>query len=266
MIKLRNICKIFDEGTPNENPALKNINLTIKENDFITIIGSNGAGKTTLFNVISGNMMASNGEIYIDNKNVTKHKEYKRSKYIGRIFQDPLSGTASNMTIEENMAIAHKKGLRGLKISLNHKLRKAFKEELKQLDMKLEQRLKTNVGLLSGGQRQSLTLLMTVLSGPRLLLLDEHTAALDPKNADIILSLTNKFIKEYKLTTMMITHNMHHAIEYGNRLLMMDEGEIILDISGKDKKDLTVDKLVDKFYKIKHKELESDDIRLTNED
>lgn len=265
MVKLEKIYKIFDEGTINENIAIKDIGLTINEHDFITIIGSNGAGKTTLFNLISGNMNPSHGTIFVDNKEVTRHPEYKRAKYIGRIFQNPLLGTAANMTIEENMMIAHKKGMRGLTLSLNSKMRKLFKEELKQLDINLEDRLKNRVGLLSGGQRQSLTLLMTVLSRPRLLLLDEHTAALDPKNAEIILKLTDKFVKEFKLTAMMITHNMSHAITYGNRLLMMDKGEIIFDISGEEKRNLTVEKLVDKFYQVRHRELSNDQMLLSDE-
>lgn len=243
MIKLKNVTKIFNKKTINENIAIKNINLNIKEGDFITIIGSNGAGKTTLFNLIAGTMYPSNGKIFINDKDVTKHPEYKRAKYIGRIFQDPLKGTASNMSLEDNMMIAYKKGFRGLKISLNHKTRKFFKEQLIQLEMNLESRMKNNVILFSGGQRQALTLLMMVLSKPDLILLDEHTAALDPKNAQLVLDLTMKFINEYKLTTIMITHNMTHAIKYGNRILMMDKGEIILDISGKEKKKLTVEKI-----------------------
>jgi putative tryptophan/tyrosine transport system ATP-binding protein len=264
MINLKDVSKIFDQGTVNENPAIKNITLNINNGDFITIIGSNGAGKTSLFNLISGHYLATSGRIFVDDADITNHPEYKRAEYIGRIFQNPLLGTASNMTIEENMMIAHRKGLRGLKLSLNNKMRKNFRDELRQLDMNLEDRLKNNVGLLSGGQRQALTLLMMVLSRPRLILLDEHTAALDPKNAEIVLNLTNKFIKDYNLTAMMITHNMNYAIEYGNRLFMMDKGEIIVDISDDSKKSLTVEKLVNKFYEVRHMAFGTDEVLLSN--
>jgi len=263
MIRLENVTKIFNEGTPDEIVALKNINLTIKEGDFVTIIGSNGAGKTTLFNLISGSFFPTMGKVFVNNIDVTKHPEYRRAKYIGRILQDPLLGTASSMTLEDNMMMCYKKGFKGLKISLNHKMRKYFEKQLLQLDMGLENRMKDNVVLLSGGQRQALTLLMMVLSRPALILLDEHVAALDPTNAQIVLDLTTKFIKENKLTTVMITHNMSHAIKYGNRLLMMDRGEIILDIEGEEKKRLTIDKLVEKFHKIRHKTFETDEVLLS---
>lgn len=266
MVKLKNINKIFNENTVNENHAIKNISLTIKEGDFITVIGSNGAGKSTLFNLIAGNLFPTTGEVFVDNNDVTKHPEYKRAIYIGRIFQNPLLGTASDMTIEENMMVSHKKGMRGLKLSLNNTIRELFKSELEQLDMGLESRLKNDVGLLSGGQRQALTLLMMVFSRPRLILLDEHTAALDPKNADIVLKLTNRFIKRYNLTAMMITHNMNHAIHFGNRLLMMDKGEKIYDIAGEEKNNLTVDKLVEKFYQIRHETLDNDEVLLSKEE
>lgn len=265
MVVLNNINKIFSPQTINENHAIKNINLQITEGDFITIIGSNGAGKSTLFNLISGNLSSSAGNIKIDKIDVTKDPEFKRAKYIGRIFQNPLLGTASNMTIEENMIIAHKKGFRGLKLSLNNTLREEFRKELRLLDMQLENRLKNEVGLLSGGQRQALTLLMMVLSRPKLILLDEHTAALDPKNAEIVLELTDKFIKEYNLTSMMITHNMNDAIKYGNRLLMMDKGEIILDICGEEKKKLTVQKLINKFHAIRNEDFVNDEVLLSED-
>jgi len=264
MISLQNITKIFNEGTPDEIIALRNIDLKIKEHDFITIIGSNGAGKTTLLNLVAGTFQPTLGKIFISKKNVTRHPEYKRAKYIGRIFQDPLLGTASSMTIEDNMMICYKKGFKGLKISLNHKMREYFKKELTQLDMGLENRIKDNVVMLSGGQRQALTLLMMVLSKPALILLDEHIAALDPTNAQIVLDLTTNFIKKHKLTTIMITHNMVYAIKYGNRLLMMDKGEIILDVEGEEKKKLTVDKLVEKFHEIRHRTFENDEVLLSN--
>ncbi|OHD14350.1 MAG: ABC transporter ATP-binding protein [Spirochaetes bacterium GWB1_27_13] len=263
MVKIKNITKIFEQGTINENIAIKNIDLTINEGDFITIIGSNGAGKSTLFNLISGNILPTTGKIYVDDKEITKDPEHKRAKYIGRIFQNPLLGTASNMSIEENMMIANKKGMRGLSLSLNHKIKTVFQKELEQLDMHLEDRLKNSVGLLSGGQRQALTLLMMVFSKPRLILLDEHTAALDPKNAEIVLQLTDKFVKEYKLTAMMITHNMNSAIQYGNRLLMMDKGEVIFDVVGEEKKNLTVEKLVNKFHELRHVSFQTDKVLLS---
>ena len=265
MIKLQDINKIFAQNTVNHNHAIKNINLTVNQGDFITVIGSNGAGKSTLFNLISGTLSSTSGTVFIDNNDVTKTPEYKRAAYLGRIFQNPLLGTAGGMTIEENMILASKKGMRTLKLSLNNKIRESFKEKLKLLDMNLDTRLKNEVGLLSGGQRQALTLLMMVLSEPNLILLDEHTAALDPKNAAIVMDLTRKFIKDYNLTAMMITHNMEHAIEYGNRLLMMDGGKIILDIKADEKKDLTVASLVEKFHNITNKNLVNDEILLSEE-
>ena len=263
MIRLEQVTKVFSEGTPDENAAIKNINLRVNEGDFITIIGSNGAGKTTLFNLIAGTIFPSEGKILVNDVDVTKVPEYKRAKYIGRIFQDPMLGTASNMTLEDNMMISYRKGFKGLRISLNQKKREFFREKLKNLDMGLEDRLKENVLKFSGGQRQALTLLMMVLSEPALILLDEHTAALDPKNASIVLRLTREYIEEYNLTTMMVTHNMAQAIEYGNRIIMMDKGEIILDIEGEEKKKLTVDKLVEKFHQIRKQELQNDEVLLS---
>lgn len=262
MIELKHISKIFHPGTPNENQVIKNIDLHVKKGDFITIIGSNGAGKTTLFNLISGNLMPSSGQVFLNGTDVTRQPEYKRAKQLGRIFQDPLLGTASSMTIEDNMMVACKKGFKWLKISLNNKMRATFKKELSKLEMGLEDRIKENVSMLSGGQRQALTLLMMVLSGPDIILLDEHTAALDPRNAAIVMKLTRRFIKEYNLTAMMITHNMQHAIEYGSRLIMMDDGEIIIDIEGNEKKELTTDKLLNMFSEIRKKELQNDEMLL----
>ncbi len=263
MLELKNICMTFHAGTPDENPALKNINLKINQGDFITVIGSNGAGKSTLMNVIAGTYKATSGEIFYQEKNVTKEPEYKRARYIGRIFQNPLLGTAGKMSLEDNMVICSKKGSKSLKISLNNKVRAAFRERLKVLDMNLEKRLNDNVELLSGGQRQALTLLMAVMSKPSLLLLDEHTAALDPANAEIVMKLTRRFAKDYGLTVMMITHNMSQALEYGNRLLMMDSGEVILDIGREEKEKLTMDLLVQKFREIKKRDLNSDRILLS---
>ncbi len=263
MLEMNNVTKIFGEGTVNENRAIANAALKVETGDFITIIGSNGAGKTTLFNLISGNFFPTKGSISINGTDVTRVPEYKRAKYVGRIFQNTTLGTAGQMTIEDNMIIALTKGFKGLRRSLNNKKREFFREHLRHLDMGLEDRLKDNVGLLSGGQRQAMTLLMMVLSKPDLILLDEHTAALDPKNAQIILDLTVKYIDEYNLTTMMITHNMKHAIKYGNRLLMMDKGEIILDVRGEEKKNLTVEILIEKFHNIRKRELENDEILLS---
>ncbi|UFS70105.1 ATP-binding cassette domain-containing protein [Geomonas sp. RF6] len=258
MIELKDVSMIFNQGTVNENQAISNINLRVKEGDFITVIGSNGAGKSTLFNLIAGTITPTFGSIHLNNRNVTREPEYKRAKYIGRIFQNPLLGTAGNMSLEDNMMITYRKGFKWLKRSLNHAKRELFRSELVQLRMGLEDRMKENLAMFSGGQRQALTLLMVVLSKPDLILLDEHTAALDPKNAEIVLELTNKFIEEYKLTAMMITHNMTHAIEFGNRLLMMDKGEIIFDVEGQAKKELTVERLIEKFHEIRHKSFEND--------
>lgn len=263
MLELKNLGKVFNKGTVNENRAISDINLKVADGDFITIIGSNGAGKSTLFNLISGSHTPSEGAVFIQEKDVTEEPEYKRAKNIGRIFQNTMLGTASNMTLEDNMMICSRKGFKGLKISLNKSRREYFKKKLKDLDMGLENRLKDNVGLFSGGQRQALTLLMMVLSEPDLVLLDEHTAALDPKNADLVLKLTVKFIEEYNLTSMMITHNMEHAIKYGNRLLMMDRGEIILDVSGEEKKNLTIRELIERFHNIRKREFTNDEALLS---
>jgi putative ABC transport system ATP-binding protein len=262
VIKIDNLSMVFNQGTQYENKALKNISLQIKKNDFITIIGSNGAGKTTLFNIIAGTYTPSEGEIYINDKRITHIPEYKRARSIGRIFQNPLMGTAGNMSLEDNMMISYKKGFKWPVLGLNHKMRQLFAQELSKLGMNLENRMKDNVELLSGGQRQALTVLMMVLSKPELILLDEHTAALDPHNAALILEMTTQFVEEFKLTTMMITHNMSVAIKYGNRLLMMDGGEVILDVAGEEKAKLTIKKLVDKFHQIRHRDFDSDEVRL----
>ena len=276
MLELKNIGITFHAGTPDENTALKNINLKINQGDFITVIGSNGAGKSTLYNIISGTLTQSTGQIFLDlpeaatpgahapatQKEITSDPEYKRAAYIGRIFQNPLLGTAGKMSLEDNMMICSKKGWHGLKISLNKKKREEFKEQLKALDMGLEDRLNDNVELLSGGQRQALTLLMVVLSKPALLLLDEHTAALDPSNAALIMKLTKKFAEEYNLTVMMITHNMQQALDYGNRILMMDGGEIIMDISGQEKQKLTLEDLAERFRQIKKRGMTNDQMVL----
>lgn len=262
MMKIDRVSMTFNQGTPDENQALNNVSLDVHDGDFVTVIGSNGAGKTTLYNAIAGTYTPTEGRIFIRDIDVTRTPEFKRSRYIGRIFQNPLLGTAGKMSLEDNMVICHKKGYKSLKISLNNKLRDYFRSRLRELDMGLENRLKDNVELFSGGQRQALTLLMAVLSEPAILLLDEHTAALDPRNAEIVMNLTEKFAKEYKLTVMMITHNMQHALQYGNRLLMMDSGQIVLDIDSEEKSQLTIDGVVQRFRDIKKKELANDQLLL----
>ncbi|MBR6215528.1 MAG: ATP-binding cassette domain-containing protein [Spirochaetaceae bacterium] len=262
MLELKDIGITFNAGTPDENEALKTINLKINDGDFITVIGSNGAGKSTLYNIISGNMHPSHGTITLDSKDITNEPEYKRAKYMGRIFQNPLLGTAGKMSLQDNMMICSNKGWKGLRISLNKKKQAFFREELKKLNMGLEDRLNDNVDQFSGGQRQALTLLMAVLSKPQILLLDEHTAALDPTNADIVMKLTKEFADNYNLTVMMVTHNMQQALDYGNRLLMMDGGEIILDISGKEKENLTMEDLNRRFREIRKTSIVSDKLIL----
>ncbi|MGH4037158.1 MAG: ABC transporter ATP-binding protein [Sphaerochaeta sp.] len=261
MIEINNLTKVFYPGTPNEKIALENINLNVEEGEIICVIGSNGSGKSTLFNLISGTYPVTNGTIKFKDKDVTKMPEYKRAQMIGRIFQDPTKGTAANMSIEDNLITASYKGWKSLKISLNNDKRKDFKKILEPIN--LQDRLKDNVGLLSGGQRQALTLLMTVMSNPEVILLDEHTAALDPRNAEIVMDLTQKFIEEKKLTALMVTHNMKFAIAFGTRLIMMDEGKIILDVKGEEKKKLTVEKLLEIFKNIKNEEFANDEGLLT---
>lgn len=266
MITLENISMTFNAGTPDENNALKDINLTINKGDFITVIGSNGAGKSTLYNVIAGTLQPSTGMITLDMngtvRDITHDKEHRRAGYIGRIFQNPLLGTAGKMSLEDNMIICSKKGWKGLRISLTTKQRDFFREQLSRLDMGLENRLNDNVNQFSGGQRQALTLLMAVMSRPALLLLDEHTAALDPANAKIVMELTRRFADEYGLTVMMVTHNMQQALDYGNRLLMMDSGEVILDISAAEKAKLTMADIVEQFRAIKQHDLTNDQMML----
>ncbi len=263
MLRIEQVSKVFYPGTVNEKTALEDINLVVNEHDIITVVGSNGSGKSTLFNLISGTYPVTGGKLVLDGKDVTNTPEYRRAFTIGRIFQDPTKGTAAKMSIEDNLVTAYRKGMKGLRISLSSELRERFAEDLKQLSMGLDSRLKDNVGLLSGGQRQALTLLMTVMSKPRLLLLDEHTAALDPRNAQIVMELTMQFIKRYDLTALMVTHNMQHAIDFGNRLLMMDEGRILLDLAAGQKKELTVHRLVEMFKQIKNKEFDHDESLLS---
>lgn len=248
MLKIESISKTFEKGTINEKKALQNISLTLNDGDFVTVIGSNGAGKSTLLNAIAGAIEIDDGKIFIDDIDVSNMPEYKRANFIGRVFQNPLVGTAADMWIEENLALASRRGKkRGLKPGITTSERKHYLDILKGFDLGLENRMTTKVGLLSGGQRQALTLLMATLEKPSLLLLDEHTAALDPKTASKVLELTNKIVMENSLTTFMVTHNMKDALRYGNRLIMMDNGHIILDVSGKDKEILKVSDLLSKF-------------------
>jgi putative ABC transport system ATP-binding protein len=267
MVRLENIGMVFGQGSADTIRALKNVNLKVRDGDFITIIGSNGAGKTTLYNVISGTCFPTAGRIFITDENaadrdITREAEFKRARYIGRIFQSPLLGTAGKMSLADNMMICYRKGYRGLRISLTRARKERFREELRSLGMGMENRLEDNVELFSGGQRQALTLLMTVMSKPRLLLLDEHTAALDPRNAELIMDLTLRFAKDYHLTVMMITHNMKQALQAGNRLLMMDGGEIILDIDAEEKARQTPQDIIQRFKDIKNQELANDEMLL----
>lgn len=248
MLSIKNVSKTFNIGTVNEKKAIINLSLEVEEGDFITVIGGNGAGKSTLLNLIAGVYLPEEGTIELDGKNVTRLKEHKRAKYLGRVFQDPMTGTAANMEIQENLALAYRRGkIRGLSWGVTHREKVEYKSQLKILGLGLEDRMTAKVGLLSGGQRQALTLLMATMKKPKVLLLDEHTAALDPKTAEKVLSVTEELTSMNNLTTIMITHNMKDAIRYGNRLIMMNEGNIIYDVKGKEKKNLTVAQLLEKF-------------------
>ena len=248
MLKITDLHKTFNAGTVNEKKALNGLNLTIEEGEFVTVIGGNGAGKSTLLNAISGVWKPDLGTIEVDGIDVTDMPEHKRAQFLGRVFQDPMKGTAPDMEIAENLAIASKRGLkRKLRRGVTKTGRKYYKELLATLELGLEERLSTKVGLLSGGQRQAVTLLMATMNHPKLLLLDEHTAALDPKTASKVLYLTDKIVKENHLTALMITHNMHDAIAYGNRLIMMHEGEILIDVKGEEKQNLTIEQLLKLF-------------------
>ena len=265
MLTLTGITKTFNPGTLNEKKALQGIDLHLDAGDFAAIVGSNGAGKSTLFNAIAGNFFTDTGRILLDGRDITFEKEHRRSREIGRLFQDPLRGTAPHMTIEENLALAY---LRASKVGsgfsrINAKERALFRERLAQLGLGLEDRMKQPVGLLSGGQRQALTLLMATLVTPKLLLLDEHTAALDPATAEKVLALTTSIVAERKLTCLMITHNMHSALELGNRTLMMDDGRIVLDVKGEERAKMTVDDLLAAFSKNAGRAMENDRILLS---
>ena len=263
MLELHQVCKTFNPGTVNEKAALNHLSLTLEEGDFVTVIGGNGAGKSTMLNAISGVWPVDEGTIRIDGVDVTELSEHRRAVYLGRVFQDPMVGTAGDMTIEENLALAARRGdKRTLRWGIRKSEREQFKELLRPLGLGLEDRLTAKVGLLSGGQRQALTLLMASLKKPKVLLLDEHTAALDPKTAAKVLELSDQIVEEHKLTTLMVTHNMKDAIAHGNRLIMLDAGRVILDIRGEDKKKLTVPDLLARFTAASGEEVESDRLLL----
>ncbi len=261
MLELLHISKTFNPGTINEKVAIKDLSLRIDDGDFITIIGSNGAGKSTLFNAIAGSFVTDSGSIFLDGEDITMQSDHKRARNIGRLFQDPMLGSAPGMSIEENLTLAAGHG--GWFSGISKAERKVFKEKLSLLGMGLENRLEQPVGLLSGGQRQALTLLMATYNPPKILLLDEHTAALDPATADKVIELTKKIVEENHLTCLMITHNMHQALELGNRLIMMDNGNIIFDAKGEEKKALTTDDLLKKFRENAGKNLDNDRMLLS---
>ena len=251
MLELINVCKTFNPGTVNAKTALNDLNLTLNDGDFVTVIGGNGAGKSTMLNAIAGSFQIDSGKIVIDGTDITGLPEHKRAAFLGRVFQDPMMGTAPTMQIVENLALAARRGQsRGLKWGITKAEKEQYQEMLRKLDLGLEDRLTSKVGLLSGGQRQALTLLMASLQKPKLLLLDEHTAALDPKTAAKVLELSDRIVAENHLTTMMVTHNMKDAIAHGNRLIMMYDGRIVIDVSGEEKKKLTVPQLLELFSKV----------------
>ena len=264
MLDITNVKKTFNPNTINEKKALNGINLHLDDGDFVTVIGGNGAGKSTMLNMIAGVYPVDSGSVVIDGIDVTKLPEYKRAKYLGRVFQDPMTGTAADMQIEENLALAARRGKRrSLRVGITQKERKEYKELLKILDLGLEERLTAKVGLLSGGQRQALTLLMATLKQPKLLLLDEHTAALDPKTAKKVLDITEEIVEKNKLMTIMITHNMADAIRVGNRLIMMHNGQIVVDVKGEEKKKLTIEQLLQMFEMSSGSQFTSDKVMLS---
>lgn len=263
MLELKDISKTFAKGTVNEHAALKNINLSLKKGEFVTIVGSNGAGKSTLFNMICGTYMQDTGTITLDGNDISFMPEHKRAKMVGRVFQDPMKGTAPNMTIEENLALAYSRAGSGFfSQAVGRKKREMFQEAVSKFDMGLEDRMKTKIGLLSGGQRQVVTLLMCTIVTPKLLLLDEHTAALDPVTADKVMAITNSIVKENQITTMMITHNMSQALTTGTRTIMMENGEIIIDLDDEKRKNMTVSDLVALYKEKENKEFDNDRILL----
>lgn len=263
MLELTNISKTFAKGTVNEHAALKDINLSLDKGEFVTIVGSNGAGKSTLFNMICGTYMQDRGKIVLDDKDISFMPEHKRARMIGRVFQDPMKGTAPNMTIEENLALAYSRAGSGfLSQAVGKKKRAMFQQEVSKFNMGLEDRMKTKIGLLSGGQRQVITLLMCTIVTPKLLLLDEHTAALDPVTADKVMEITNNIVKDNGITTMMITHNMSQALATGTRTIMMDNGEIIIDLDSKTRQNMTVSALLNLYKEKENKDFDNDRILL----
>ena len=264
MLQLSEISKTFAKGTPNEHKALQHLNLTLNDGDFVTIVGSNGAGKSTLFNIICGNFFPEKGSIFLDGKDITWMPEYKRASFIGRVFQDPMRGTAPNLTIEENLALAYSRSKRGpLHFAMNKKDHAFFCESLAQYHMGLENRMTTKVGSLSGGQRQVITLLMCTLVPPKLLLLDEHTAALDPATSEKIMQITNDIVHTHHLTTMMITHNLNAALQTGNRTIMMDAGQIIFDLSEEKRQQMSIQDLLALYSNKRNKIFDNDRILLS---
>ncbi len=263
MLEVINVSKTFAKGTSNEHKALDHLSLSLKKGEFVTILGSNGAGKSTLFNAICGNFLLDEGSILLDGQNISYLPEHKRAGSIGRLFQDPMKGTAPNLTIEENLALAYSKNTKGLfKFAITKKDREMFKEALRSFDMGLEDRMETKIGLLSGGQRQVVTLLMSTIVTPKLLLLDEHTAALDPATAEKVMAITNQIVYERKLTTLMITHNMGAALTTGTRTIMLDSGSIIFDIGEEERKHMTVSDLLDMYSEKKKEQFDNDRILL----
>ncbi len=266
MLEIKNIFKTFNKGTVNEKRALNGVNLTLNDGDFCTVIGGNGAGKSTMLNAIAGVWPVDSGAILIDGQDISALPEHKRAPYLGRVFQDPMTGTVADMEIIENLAIAARRGKkRGLSWGVKKGEKEKYRSLLAEFDLGLENRMSTKVGLLSGGQRQAITLLMATIQKPKLLLLDEHTAALDPKTAAKVLELSDKIIEENNLTALMVTHNMNDAISHGNRLIMMNDGKVILDISGEEKKKLTVDQLLQKFEQASGSKIDNDRMLLSKD-
>ncbi len=266
MLKIESAVKTFFKGTPNEHTALDHVSLSLENGEFVTLVGSNGAGKSTLFNAICGSFMLDGGAVMLDGKDITYQPDYRRAADIGRVFQDPMKGTAPNLTIEENLALAYsRKKKRAFSLAVNKRDIAYFRERLAAMDMGLEDRMKTKVGLLSGGQRQVVTLLMCTLNMPKLLLLDEHTAALDPQTSDKIMKITNDIVKENNLTTMMITHNLNAALRTGTRTVMMDSGKVILDISGSERDGMTLNDLLEMYSQKSDKQFDNDRMLLTKD-
>lgn len=266
MLKIESAVKTFFIGTPNEHTALDHLSLSLKEGEFVTIVGSNGAGKSTLFNAVCGTFMLDAGAVILDGKDITYQPDYRRAKTIGRVFQDPMKGTAPNLTIEENLALAYSRKKKPLfSPAITSSEMKLFREKLAEMDMGLEDRMKTKVGLLSGGQRQVVTLLMCTMNVPKLLLLDEHTAALDPQTSEKIMQITDKIVSDNNITTMMITHNLTSALKTGTRTVMMDSGKIILDIGGEERKGMTLNDLLEMYSQKSKKQFDNDRMLLTRE-